>query len=112
MNKAIELINKERDRQITDEGRTSEHDDLHTDGQLAMAAACYASPEDIYVERLTPVTDGSDIADIDFFDPWPWDAESNKRTKHDRVRQLVVAGALIVAELERLLRMEDEKENK
>ena len=37
---AIADVVGERTRQILDEGWTPEHDDAHTDGQLAQAAAC------------------------------------------------------------------------
>ncbi|MCM0757438.1 hypothetical protein M7775_02505, partial [Sporomusa sphaeroides DSM 2875] len=40
----IELIAAERQRQISQEGWTPEHDDQHANGELALAAACYAIP--------------------------------------------------------------------
>ncbi len=39
----VELIAAERQRQMTAEGWTHEHDDEHDDGSLATAAACYAA---------------------------------------------------------------------
>ncbi len=50
-------------------------------------AAYYASPTD----KGTPIH-------------WPWAREWNKKEQHSRIRQLVIAGALIVAELDRLQR--------
>lgn len=38
----IEAIASERQRQIEQEGWTTEHDDTHADGEMARAAACYA----------------------------------------------------------------------
>lgn len=35
--------------------------------------------------------------------PWPWSDAWDKRKKHDRIRQLSIAGALIAAEINRLL---------
>lgn len=78
----------ERRRQIEAEGWTPEHDDQHGTGELARAAACYAIPmtttEALEVFRLT----------------WPWDLRWWKHA--DRRRNLVKAGALILAEIERL----------
>jgi len=90
--RGIELIYAERERQINAEGWTFEHDDQHDDGELAMAAACYAAwPQDT------------------LYGLWPFDAEWDKRKKHDRIRQLTIAGALIAAELDRLLRAREVK---
>ena len=38
---------------------------------------------------------------------WPWDKSYNKRHKHNRIRQLEIAGALIAAEIDRLLRLKE-----
>ena len=100
MKTPIELITEERKRQQEKEGWTLEHDDQHTDQSLAMAAALYASPD----ERLKIVmnyrySDGEHI-----IDPWPW-PDLDKREDHDRMKRLQIAGALIVAEMERLQRI-------
>jgi len=89
---AIELIAAERARQIAAEGWTPEHDDKREADDLAIAGALYALPDD-----LRPETDGAP-------DYWPWDVKWWKPTPNDRVRELVKAGALIVAEIERLQR--------
>lgn len=80
---AIELIAVERQRQIDVEGWTPEHDDEHTDGAIAHAAAAYA---------------------MSSLDLWPWEARWWKPSA-DRVRDLVKAGALIAAEIERIRRV-------
>ncbi|WP_225548165.1 hypothetical protein [Chromobacterium violaceum] len=85
----IEEIAAERRRQIEVEGWTPEHDDAHSDGQMAGAAACYAMTHISHWER--------DVAIKRF---WPWDASWWKPTTARR--NLVKAGALIVAELERI----------
>jgi hypothetical protein len=85
---AILDITAERLRQIAFEGWTPEHDDAHGTGELADAAACYA----LGTER------------IQHFKLWPWSWEWWKPT--DRRCDLVKAGALIVAEIERLDRAE------
>lgn len=87
---ALALIAAERRRQISVEGWTPEHDDEHDDGSLAQAAVCYAS-----ARRTT--TGKSQLF-------WPWNNAWWKPTPNDRVRELVKAGALIVAEIERMQR--------
>lgn len=44
METGIEIIAKERNRQVEEEGYTSENDALLHDDDLARAAACYALP--------------------------------------------------------------------
>lgn len=83
------LIAEERQRQIAQEGWTAEHDDQWADGQLADAAGCYALED-------------NPNADIDAI--WPWDAQWWK--PKDRKRNLIRAGALIAAEIDRLQRAE------
>lgn len=90
----IEEIAAERARQIDVENWTPAHDDdEHASGQLARAACCYswqASLDDEYrikwQDRPAP--------------SWPWDRKWWKSTT--RRRDLIKAGALIVAEIERL----------
>jgi Lar family restriction alleviation protein len=80
----------ERARQIDEEGWTPEHDDRHAAGTLACAAACYsfAAFHDSYFRD-----DGSPVG-------WPWARQWWKPT--NARRDLVKAGALILAEIERL----------
>lgn len=105
----IDKIAAERQRQVAQEGWTSEHDDNHRDGSLAIAAACYAMPEIIYVERRY-------ARYVGFVDPWPWANHEDKRKQQSnhvnsiptagerRIDMLVKAGALIAAEIDRLER--------
>jgi hypothetical protein len=90
------LIAAERRRQITQEGWTPDHDDGHQAGELAAAAACYAFAAQ---EKVSP-GGGSWHPD----DSWPWSEEWWKPSE-DPVRNLVKAGALIAAEIDRLLRL-------
>ena len=104
-------IAAERYRQIDVEGWSADHDDGHFAGELARAAAAYAVhasvPEgrtfqaDVYGQTIHHVTKSFRIG---WFLPalmlWPWDAEWWK--PKDRRRDLIRAGALIVAEIERL----------
>ena len=90
---AIEDIAAERQRQIRSEGWSPDHDDEHDGGELAAAAACYAghaantTAENVATAGLPP-------------GEWPWDLNSWKPSTARR--DLVKAGALIVAEIERL----------
>lgn len=88
----------ERRRQITNEGWSEAHDDSHHAGEMALAAACYAAPERMFkAEQLA----GRDYEPFTAYrDAWPW-ADKWWKPK-DRRRDLVRAGALIVAEIERL----------
>jgi len=83
---SLEILT-ERFRQISDEGWALNHDDEHDAGEMADAAACYAleMPQEI-IKHL-----------------WPWQQNWWKPT--DKRRNLVKAGALIVAEIERLDRL-------
>lgn len=83
------LIAAERERQIAEEGWTPEHDDGHDESELAIAAACYAVPE--YMRTSHHLR-------------WPWDGYW-KPTPDDRERELVKAGALIAADIDRLQRL-------
>jgi hypothetical protein len=77
----------ERRRQIEVEGWTPEHDDKHSTQELAFAAACYV------------------LADQGDAPPavWPWDTSWWK--PKDQRCNLIKAGALILAEIERLDRL-------
>ncbi len=95
-----ERIAAERQRQIEQEGWTAEHDDQHTEGELAWAAVCYAAPGWVFRRAV------SEREETLYFDPWPetWGKHWDKRCKHSRIRELEIAGALIAAEIDRLLR--------
>lgn len=101
--KAFADIAAERQRQIDAEGWSPEHDDAHDTGQLALAAAMYALPAS--VRRMSVLADQERHEQL-FQYLWPWDFEWWKPT--ERRRELVKAGALIVAEIERLDRAEGE----
>lgn len=91
----IARIASERRRQIDAEGWTPEHDAEHTNGELAIAAACYAL-------NSASGNEGAESrhAGIDF---WPWSDEWWKPSG-DPIRDLEKAGALIAAEIDRLSR--------
>lgn len=101
---SIQLIADERQRQVEVEGWSEHHDDKHTDGSLALVAASYAVAED-QRENYKDFTPPS-------FWPDTWDNNWFKPTPNDRIRELVKAGALIAAEIERLQRLEKQKEGR
>jgi len=107
---AIGDVLAERQRQVEVEGWTAEHDDEHKRGEIALAAACYTAaaangiglraygndvggfPLDA-ARRIQLATCFQDAA-------WPWDHKWWKPSTPRR--NLVKAGALILAEIERL----------
>lgn len=84
---AIDVL-AERQRQQSAEGWTTEHDDDHSCGEMALAASSYAQ----YAHRKP-------IAPAIPFN-WPWEPEWFKQ--QGPRRDLVKAGALILAEIERI----------
>lgn len=105
----IDEIAAERKRQIELEGWTEKHDDQHKDRSLALVAALYATPIELFkVERCR--NGGMTISDA-----WPWWSSDpdpqgrggrapswDKRKLHDERRRLVIAGALLAAEIDRI----------
>jgi hypothetical protein len=81
-----DLVN-ERVRQISEKGYTHQHDDEHSYGEIALAAADYAMPDQ-------------------YPDAASWAFQKSQKPRRE---QLVKAGALIIAEIERLDRLDPEK---
>jgi hypothetical protein len=94
MSKAADDVLAERERQKTVEGRTVQHDSMWRKGQLAAAAGSYA----LWGEPACALSPPQ---------YWPWDRKWWKPTS--RRQSLVKAGALILAEIERLDRIEDDR---
>ena len=91
-----DLIAEERQRQMTAEGWTAEHDDDHRHYELAKAGATYALYAGMgpWLQEIAPLT-------------WPWEREWFKLSRdRDRIRDFVRAGALIAAEIDRLQRLQ------
>lgn len=91
------LIAAERQRQIEHEGWTPEHDDAHSTGEIVSAAVCYA----VYGSHQTRGTAEECVALV--LSRWPFELTWWKPSD-DPVRNLVKAGALIAAEIDRLQR--------
>ncbi|WP_096217757.1 ead/Ea22-like family protein [Enterobacter kobei] len=85
-NPALLDVISERQRQRAVEGWTSEHDDAYQNSELADAAACYA----IHAHNQGFSTPAH----------WPWSPDWWKQS--GTRRDLVKAGALILAEIERI----------
>lgn len=103
----VGLIASERLRQLAEKGYTPEHDDEHQNGEMAEAAACYCLVGKISAENaiIRTFRDNEDErgAVLDDYPMWPWGFLWWKPTG-DPIRDLTKAGALIAAELDRLLR--------
>lgn len=102
----VALIATERRRQVVEEGWDAEHDDDHADGSLALAAAAYAVPESRRVMEIHKHGMSLKLHLVTLFWPRGWSARWWKPTPNERIRELVKAGALIAAEIDRLLRRE------
>ncbi|EJV7471004.1 ead/Ea22-like family protein [Escherichia coli] len=87
-NPAILDVIAERQRQQSVEGWMPEHDDEHCNGELAMAAVCYIN------ETGTVNRNGGK--------PWGWPWDTSWWKPNARRLNLVKAGALILAEIERI----------
>ena len=92
-----QLINRERERQEK-RGYDSRHDDGHGDGSLLHAGILLAC--DVAGLELK----GVDPPDLN--GPWPdyLLLHAKKKYANDEIRRLVIAGAMIAAEIDRLQR--------
>lgn len=84
------LIDAERTRQVTEEGYTPEHDAGHGEG-LPWAAWSYLD------RAVNPTAEPSGPPTM-----WPWE-ETAWKADASPLRHLVIAGALIAAEIDRRL---------
>ncbi len=93
--RVVQWFCAERRRQVDIEGWSLEHDDLYDAGEMAHAAGCYA------IAAIRPANDrrmGLGYPP----DHWPWEVRWWKPA--DPLTMLVKAGALLIAEVERLER--------
>lgn len=92
----VDLIAQERARQLL-LGYDSEHDDEHAGYEIALAAVCYA------LQAVFPVVGGAGWIAKGL---WPFDEGLPKTpcSERERIELLQASGALIAAEIDRLLR--------
>lgn len=97
----VGLIRDERLRQPT-LGWTKEHDQEHATGELVLAALCYQAVPGLKVALVDCSTTAGSL--------WPWDPQKDPQlpaigndTAQARIDRLKKAGALIAAEIDRLL---------
>lgn len=91
------LIASERQRQIEKEGWSAAHDDGHSNQEMILAAIAYASVD---LARKGFLRDRLGLS------VWPWETSWWKPNR-DHIRNLVKAGALIAAEIDRLERQRE-----
>ena len=85
----VELIAIERQEQIEKHGRSIQDDQIYTEHQLPFAAIAYAIP------------DGLESVNRKHY--WPWSLHWWNPSPENRIKELAKAGALIAAEIDRLL---------
>lgn len=94
-------IGSERDRQIAEKKYDYAHDKLfNNSNDLATMAAYYAADTVPYGlrEDRQPANGDEVLTPL-----WPWiGSTKDTKHKHDRRQQLIIAAALIVAEIERI----------
>lgn len=95
MKTGMEMILAERQRQITKEGWSAEHDDRHDNQELKRAAESY---------RLSAQRSLEGFKSVRPPDGWPW-AKKWWKPKTP-IRDLVRAGALYIAEIDREKRLD------
>lgn len=94
MKTGIKLIADERKRQVAEEDWSADHDDGHDKFELTRAAIAYAKTAKRPIKKSGWIVSPSD---------WPW-YEDEWKPSADPIRNLVKAGALIAAEIDRLRR--------
>lgn len=118
LTKAARDVLAERHRQVEREGYSPDHDDHHVDGSIARAAAAYAFTAGLQEMGNRPGASTEEAVKATKLDAqhtaalWPWRPEEFKSTGDGFSysaprRDLVRAGALILAEIERLDRAAD-----
>lgn len=98
----VQLIAVERQRQIDAEGFDPKHDDKHDGGELSAAASAYTLLACDILAGASYVQAALDRLER----AWPWEEEWWKPSP-DPIRNLVKAGALQAAEIDRIQRKEN-----
>lgn len=100
--KAIDSFTRERARQVVNHGFKTVGDDAYVDSQLADAASCYALGADY--DRA-----GKPSALWRWAFPLSWWKPSPDNEPQNRKRDIEKAGALLIAEWERLDRLQEKR---
>lgn len=111
MKTGIELITEERQRQISIEDYDAHHDSYHSPRELIQAADTYLESADLTLrsKEFSP-SNAWHQTNLPFYRneikrTWPWGQESFKPTTD--IRDLIKAGALIAAVIDRLQMKEE-----
>lgn len=115
----VERIAAERRRQVEVEGWDAEHDDYHhSDGELSLVGAMYAAEAVNRARRRErdAATAAARFGHVQVrvvrptssVERFPWDQKHDGRNRLSHLRLLEIAGALIAAEIDRLMRLEGE----
>lgn len=99
---AFGLVYGERQRQ-EGKGYTSEHDDRHQDSELAFAACYYAMP--CMLARRCDNGKPCPVTPDEFFSETGWESQYARRGDKTPLRRTVIAAALLLAEIDRRLRL-------
>lgn len=100
MSKALDDVKAERQRQQAEENYTTQHDDTYIPGVLSLGGAAYAVNA---AARLTCLAKYQRRA----VNLWPW--RDGFKPGRDGRRELVKAAAMIVAEIEKMDRLEERR---
>lgn len=102
----IDIIARERQKQIEKHGYDYRHDAQHCNGQLLDAAVAYINANSLYDynENKRDLSDfgNPDAPEILIPVGWPFKPESYKGDGDDRISQLAKAAAFLAAEIDRL----------
>lgn len=100
--KGINDVLDERLRQIIEEGYGSSGDDMYDGGTLAIAGCCYAMHA---AWSLSPINVGKLLMGVP--ELWPWDPST--WNPQEIRRNLIKGAALLIAEIDRIDRAEQNK---
>lgn len=92
-----ERIAVERKRQIDEEGWSPKHDSSHNSGELCLLAALYLLAD---YTATTNTVEASDIIESELETYW---GGGSVNYKEDKIKNLERAGALVAAEIDRLI---------
>lgn len=116
---AVQMVIRERERQVIEKGHTADHDDQHDNEELAAAAAFFLLPQYMNQDVCACTTDGEmQVQPLhELIAGGAWDGidcddygDDTEAAVDTRVRQLAKGVALGIAEMERWLRARRRRE--